>query len=228
MKKNILLLLIFLTMILSLQGQTVEKMKFQAFVTGDYSKWEQDANHIRNNYDLKQTSNVEELVHCYYALASSLIAKKKKTEAEKVIDLGESLVDKLLANNPNNALALCYKGDFLGYRIGMNKLKAVTLGSKSRSCVEKALKLAPNNPQILFDYGNLLYYPPKMFGGNKAQALKYYQKAISIYEKQNKTTNNWIYLQLFVVQGHCYELLGNDQLAEQSYLKVLKIALQIK
>lgn len=223
--KNIIFLVVTLSTIIStIQSQTVEKLTYQAFITSDYTKWQQAVNYIKNNTDLKQTSNVEKLIHCYYALASAFIAKKQKAEAEKTVDIGESLVDRLLEKDPNNAIALCYKGDFLGYRIALNKAKAVTLGNKSKNYLQKALKLSPNNPQILFDNGNLLYYPPKMFGGDKAQALRYYQKAIAIYERQGDTKDNWVYVQLLVVQGHSYELLGNDKKAEASYLKVLRIA----
>ena len=63
-----------------------------------------------------------------------------------------------------------------------------------------------------------------MFGGNKQQALVYFQKAISIFENQNKTQYNWMYLQLLVLEGQCYTALGKYNSAKQSYLKVLKIA----
>lgn len=101
-------------------------------------------------------------------------------------------------------------------------------GKLSVNYVNRALRLDPNNPQILFDKGNFLYYPPKVFGGNKKEAFKYFLKAISILERQNKTQYNWVYLQLLVVAGHSYELLGDYNRAEQYSLKVLKIAPDFK
>ena len=219
----IVAILIFLSTSL-LRGQTVEKLKFEAYTQNDYTKWIKAINLIEKKYDLSKAEDVEELIHCYYALASARIAKKRKDEAADAINKGEKLVDALLKKEPNNALALAYKADFLGYEIAMNKMKAISLGKNYTNYINKAYQLAPNDTQVLFDKANSLYYTPKMFGGSKKEALVYIQKAINILEKQKRTQNNWVYLQLLVLEGHSYELLGKDVSAEKSYLKILKIA----
>ncbi|MGC3977024.1 MAG: tetratricopeptide repeat protein [Paludibacteraceae bacterium] len=219
-----ILIVPFLLLVFELQGQSppVEQMKYDAYVRHDYTKWVKTADYVENNTDLTKTENMHELVHCYYALASVLIENKKDAEAIKAINKGKSYVNELSKKNPNDALAWNYKGVFIGYEIALNKMKALSLGKQSTSCLGKAYQLAPNNPQILFDKGNALYYTPKMFGGDKTEALKYFQKAIAIYEKQHSTQTNWVYLQLLVVEGHSYELQGNYNAAEKSYLKALK------
>lgn len=206
-----------------MHSQSVDKLKYEAFLNRDNSKWVA-AIRIMEKSDLTKTANMQELIHCYYAYTSNLIAKKMRDDAENTIDKSNELIDKLLKKEPNNALALNYKGVFMGYEIALNKMKAFTLGRSCSNHLNKALQLDPNNPQILFDKGNSLYYPPRIFGGNKSEALKYFQKAIAIYEKQNKILNNWTYIQLLVVEGHSYELLEEDKLAERSYMKILKIA----
>ena len=221
--KTSILVIGFLYLALHLQSQTIDRVKFEAYLYRDNIKWIK-ALKMAEKSDLSKPQNLEELIHCYYALTSNQIAKKMRDDAEMSIQKAKSYIDILLKKNPNNAVALNYKGVFLGYEIAMNKMKAVTLGNSCRNNINKALQLDPNNPQILFDKGNLLYYPPKIFGGDKKEALKYYQKAIAIYEKQNKTQNNWMYIQLLVVEGHSYELLEQDKMAEKSYLKILKIA----
>lgn len=224
MKKNntVILFSLFMLMTLQVSAQTVEQLKYDGYLQRDYSKFQKAIKLLESNSDLSKTENLPELIHCYYLLTSELIAKKKKTEAEEAIKKADGYIETLLKKDPNNALGLNYKGVFIGYEIALNKSKAITKGKKCTNYLDKALQLAPNNPQILFDKGNALYYSPKLFGGNKSEALKYFQKAIAILEKQNKTRQNWIYLQLLVVEGHSYELLENDTMAEKIYLKALK------
>lgn len=222
-KRTFLITSFFLLGILCIIAQNIDRLKFEAYINRDNTKWHK-AIQIMEKSDLSKIQNLEELIHCYYAITSNQIAKKMRAEAEANIHNANVCIELLLKKNPNNALAWNYKGVFLGYEIAMNKLKAISLGSTCRNYINRALQLEPNNPQILFDKGNLLYYPPKIFGGNKKEALKYYQKAIAIYEKQNKTQNNWMYIQLMVVEGHSYELLEQDNLAEKTYMKILKIA----
>ncbi len=220
---KILTILAFLIFITALHAQTaVEKLTYEAYMQKEASKWLKAANYVEKNTDLSKTENTEHLIHCYYAYASALIAKKMRNDAVKAIDKGKKLTDELLKKEPGNALGWNYKGCFIGYEIALNKLKAITLGKTCTNHLNKASQLDPNNPQILFDRGNLFYYPPKIFGGNKREALKYYQKAIAILEKTNKTRSNWTYLQLLVVEAHSNELLGDDKSAEKSYLKALK------
>ena len=182
---------VFLLYASHLHGQTtIEKLKYDAYIQRDYVKWQKAVKYIEQNTNLSETENLQELIHCYYGLTSALIAKKMRNEAADAIKKGESLVETLLKKEPNNPLALNYKGVFIGYEIALNKMKAFTLGKSGINYINKAFQADPNNPQILFDKGNSLYYPPKFFGGNKKEALKYYQKAINILEKQNKTQNS--------------------------------------
>lgn len=220
--KEFLVSMIFLLIVSQTKGQTLDVIKYEAYLQKNHTKCQIAIKQLEQNSDLTKTENLQELIHCYYALTSSLIEKKKRDEAEESIKKGKELIETLMIKEPTNALAYNYRAVFTGYEIALNKAKAII---KGRSCINdlnKAYQLAPNNPQIIFDKANSLYYPPKIFGGNKKEALIYIKKAISIYEKQNKTRYNWIYLQLLVLEGHSYELLENDVLAEKSYLKALK------
>jgi len=208
-------------------GQSYQKEIYKAYVDYDVNRWLKAAKYVENS-NQGQTEKMLNLIHCYYGYTSSLMSLKQNDEAEKTIGKAEILIDKILKTDPDNALALNYKGVFLGYEIGLSKMKALKYGTKSTSYIDNALKLAPNNVQILFDKGNALYYPPKVFGGNKNEALKYFQKAIGIIEKQKKTNENWVYLQLLALEGRCYELNGNYTKAEHSYQKALKVEPEFK
>jgi len=177
---------------------------------------------VEQNTNFNKTADLLQLIHCYYGWTSELLDSKQYKKAETNIVKAEKWIDKILAKEPNNALAVNYKGVFISYRIPYNKTKAMTLEKQSKQLIKKALALNPSNAQILFDNGNAYYYPPKLFGGNKKTALSYYQKAISILEKQKNTNGNWMYVQLLMLEARCNDLLGNLESAKKGYEKTLR------
>ncbi len=196
---------------------------YQAFLTEDEKKWENLTLSFEKNANLTNTADLLTLIHCYYGWTSVQISKNLDNKATENIEKVEKWLELILKNEPNNALALNYKGVFISYQIGINKLKAPLLGKKSLTYLQKAYSLDSKNVQILFDAGNAAYYTPKIFGGNKNVALKYYKKAISIIEQQKQTDKNWIYVQLLFLESRCNELLGNEEAAKKGYEKLLKI-----
>lgn len=158
--------------------------QYTAYILDDVKRWETLTNDYEKTADLTKTADLLQLIGCYYGYTATLLEKKQEEMAKKSIAKAEDCINKVLAIEPNNALAIDYKGAFMSYTVSMNKMKAPTLGKQSKEMINTAYALEPSNPQILFDKGNSLFYPPKLFGGNKKEALAYYQKAISIIERQ--------------------------------------------
>ena len=115
-----------------------------------------------------------------------LLVPKKNESAEKYIVRGEKLIAEVLKKSPENATALAFKGSFIGFRIALSKFKALTLGVESNECIEKACNINPNNIQANVDKGNALYHTPKLFGGDKKEALKLFQQAARLLEKKQQ------------------------------------------
>ena len=199
----------------------LEKSLYNAFISNDYRQWAKVVSLYEQEANLNSTEERINLIHCYYGYTSVLIDKKQTTEAKKSIAKAEKLIEEGLHQSPKNALLLDYQGTFISYKITMNKLRGLSLGKKAIALIDQAYALAPNSVQILFDKGNALYYPPKLFGGDKQAALSYFQKAIKIVEQSGKTQNNWVYLQMLFISAHCHELLGNNAEATTAYKKAL-------
>lgn len=205
-------------------GQSIFQQEiYQAFLSRDVKKWEAVTTKIEKATDLNKTSELLYLINSYYGWTSELIDAKLYQKAEENNAKVEKWIDNILEKEPNNALATNYKGVFISYRLSYNKTKVVSIGKQSLQLIKKAHSLDPNNAQILFDNGNAYYYPPKMLGGDKKVALKHYQKAITILEKQKNTRNNWIYVQLLMLEARCNDLLGNLTEAKKGYEKTLQI-----
>ena len=150
-----------------------------------------------------------------------LVEQKQHDAVERNIARAERYIAIVLAKEPNNAEAIDYSGVFTSYAVSLNRLKAPTLGRRSRRLIDRALSIASNNPRILFDKGNSLFYPPAIFGGDKRQALKYYRRAIEVIEQQGATSRNWIYLKLLLLEARCYQATGRHAEARKLYERLL-------
>lgn len=149
-----------------------------------------------------------------------MIGIDKSKTATLYIKKGEKLIDEILKNDPQNPTANAYKGSFIAFKIAISKLKAVTMGPQSMKYINKANKLDYTNVQALTDKGNMLYYAPSMFGGNKKEAIIYFEKAIKQMEINNEN-NNWFYLYLLTSLAQYNQEMGNKEDALSVYEKIL-------
>jgi len=125
-----------------------------------------------------------ELISYYYGYIGYLLGIKNYDLASKYIDKGDKLIAQVLKQAPKNATAYAFKGSFIGFRIGMSRFKAITLGPESNKNIAQALKLEPANIQAIVDNANVLYHTPRLFGGDKSHSLKLFLKSITLFEKK--------------------------------------------
>ena len=131
--------------------------------------------------------------------------------------------NKLLEKSPENPTLLAYKGAYIGFTIGISNLKAIYLGRRSLRYIDKSLELDPENIQGNIEKGNSLYYCPSAFGGDKAEAIKYFVKAVKSFEKKGLVVNNWMYINTMTALGQAYEATNQIQLAKLCYEKIIRI-----
>ena len=223
LKKSILICFSLVVSFWSFGQSALQKELYQAFLHNDATRWENATFSFEKKADLNKTADLLQLIHCYYGYVSVLIGKKQDKKADENIKKAEVYISKVLKSEPDNALGINYKGIFQSYYVSLNKMKAATMGKQIMSNINKAYSLDPSNVQILFDKGNSLYYPPKMLGGDKKEALRIFQKAITILEKQKNTEQNWMYVQMLFLEAHCNELLGDLAMAKKGYEKTLRV-----
>lgn len=200
---------------------------YKAFVNDDWSLWLKEIKLTEQ----KKMENIEqkfELINLYYGYIGHLVAKKQYDEATKYISKGELLLSQILKLNPENATAMAYKGSFTGFKIPMNKLKVFSLGNESMEFVNDAYRQDNNNLQAIIDKGSALFFTPKIFGGNKPEALKLFLKAMKLYEFNKNTTNNWMYLHVLTLVARAYEKTGQLNNAKTVYEKILRIEPEFK
>lgn len=199
-----------------------KKTIYNAFISREMYKWAKVIHTIEISTTPTNTEQKLELVDYYYGYAAYLIGKKQYEPALKMTTKGEKLINLILKSSPNNASAYAYKGAFIGFRIGISKFKAVYLGPESASFINKAYALDPQNVQAIIDKGNILYYSPGIFGGDKLEALEFYKKGAKLMEINNETNQNWTYLNLLTTIALAYEKTDQPSLAKLTYEKILR------
>jgi tetratricopeptide (TPR) repeat protein len=203
---------------------TYREQIYQSFIKGDMIEWEKQMNLMKSNLNNQSLEYELELMDYYYGYIAWSIGKKYNSKAEKALDFAEDRIDAILEKQPKLAKALALKGAFIGFRIGLNKLKAVYLGPRSQRYINEAVASNPNEPQSWIEKGNMLYYMPRIFGGSESEAIICYQKALQLLEKDERILeNNWMYLNLYVVIAKAHQESGNIDEAQKIYKKLLAI-----
>ncbi len=195
---------------------------YLAYVQGDMSRWEAIIRLMEERSDDFSDEERKELISYYYGYISFLLETDQKDKVQDYIIKGEKHLNLLLKSASNDVTALAYKGSFIGFRIGTNKFKALTLGKESISYINRAYKLDSQNVQAILDKGNLLYHMPGMFGGDKKEAVRLYEKAVLRMEKHQNLKQNWLYLNVLTTIARHYEEEKQWQKAVLIYEKILQ------
>jgi len=177
-------LLLFVFVFNTISSQNIYKSTiYDAYIHGDMKKWE-SVILILEKQNPESISGKLELISYYYGYIGYLLGIKNYDLASKYIDKGDKLIAQVLKQAPKNATAYAFKGSFIGFRIGMSRFKAITLGPESNKNIAQALKLEPANIQAIVDNANVLYHTPRLFGGDKSHSLKLFLKSITLFEKK--------------------------------------------
>jgi tetratricopeptide (TPR) repeat protein len=227
--RNIIIPMVLLALALQAFPESpFKKSIYSAFITHDMGKWESAIRSMENSDATATVDQKLELINYYYGYIGWMIGKKQYEKADKLIPRGEKLINEVLKVSPKNATAYSFKGSFLGFKIGIDKCKAIFLGSDSKSYINKAMTLDPLNVQAIIDKGNMLYYAPCIFGGDKKEALTYFLKGAKLMEKNNDTYQNWVYLNLLAMIANAYEKTDRLEDAKLTYEKIMRNEPDIK
>ena len=214
---------LLLSMHLGFAQNTYRDSIYKAYSRGKMDKWYQIMSTCEKNIDENNNEERLELISYYYGYTARLIGAEDYDTAEIYIIKSEKIIDALLEESPENATLLAYKGAYIAFTIGISNYKAIYLGPKSMKYINKSIELDPDNIQGNIEKGNSMYYRPKVFGGDKKEAIAYYVKAVENFEKEGLVVNNWMYINTMTALGQAYEATDQIQLAKLCYEKIIRI-----
>lgn len=229
-KKNIALINLMFTLFCTLicttsllsQNSLYSKLIYKSFVCGDMKEWVRVIHEMELDESISFVKSFE-LLNYRYGYTAYLIGNNREQEASDQVRKAETQISSLLSNNPYNAELYAYRAAFLGFKIALSKFKAITLGPKSLKALKQGYSINPENPRVLLEKANSLYYTPSIFGGDKDEALKFYRKATFQFEKHGDTLQNWNYLNTMAMLANALVESGEKREARDLCTKILAI-----
>ena len=205
-------------------AQTQYKQKiYNSYLKGDMVAWKNSVDEMRQT-KVQSVDFKFELVNYLYGYIGWCLGNDKKKEARSYLDIAEVILTDLEKSKKNLSLINAYHGAFNGYNIALDTYKVIFFGRRSVKFVEKAISLDPSNYFGFLQMGNIEFYKPPAFGGDKYRAINNYGKASKLIENQYfKTRNDWNYLSILVSIAQTYTKLGKFQEAKKYYESILKI-----
>ena len=171
--------------------------------------------------------------HYYIALADYRIAsyllgadEESKDQAAKHLKTTVEHLKKATEIDPQTAEAYALLSSAYGLQIGLSPMKSMFLGPKSRKAIQKAKKLAPDNPRVVLSAAISTFNTPKMFGGSKEKGLQGFQRASELFAQEEPTDPIhpvWGHSRTYAWLGIAYQNRGELESARAAFEKALEV-----
>ncbi|MCJ7821008.1 MAG: hypothetical protein MUP53_07375, partial [Bacteroidales bacterium] len=196
---------------------------YTGYVSGDMVKWEKALADLEEICRKDQSSyNLYCLADARYGYIGYLMATGNDSEVKVYVDEFERDIEKLAAFPDRQAETEAYRVALLGYRMGLNPLRAVTLGPRALKHLEKAMEAGINEPGVWIEKANSEAHMPALAGGSKLRAAESFRHAISLFESDKEALEcNWKYLNTLVLLWKVLEETGDYDEACEAYRKAL-------
>jgi tetratricopeptide (TPR) repeat protein len=186
------------------------KSKFEDILAKDKS----------NNYALYH------ITYCGYKLLEMSLRKGNEDLFDKYYDAALTNAEKISAQKGFESEGKTLNAAVYMMKIANSALTAVTLSGKIHTLLDEAQEIDKNNPRSYIIRGMMKYNTPGIFGGSFEEAAKNFNKAISLFEKEevsNLNAPNWGYLESLAWLGRTQQELENYDAAMFAYKKALKV-----
>lgn len=159
-----------------------------------------------------------------FGLLSSTLRDKDEALFDEHVDKTIALLEELCDADKNWGEPKALLGSVYGLQLSYSPWKGMFLGPKSGNLIEEALKASSDSPLAWKLYGNSKFFTPEMWGGDLAEAIKAYEKAILLYEANPASCqNNWLYLDTFAFLGQAYAKKNDTDKAISIFEKALQL-----
>ncbi len=216
--KNTISILLLVASIISM-AQSQREAEYAAYLKSSIALWKRCISQAEKEYGAQ---SFEKGMAMYGLLNSTMATKDKETfkdNVDQTIDLFKIIIEeKPDWGEPKAALSAIY-----GLVIANSPMKGMFYGVKSSSLADQAINNQSESPFVHKVYGGSKLYTPAMFGGDADEAASALEKAIAIYEQNDDTENNWLYLESLVNLSMAYQKIDKTDMAKKTLEKSLEL-----
>lgn len=185
--------------------------------------WEKGMSELQEAY--RRTSEpclLLTLTEARYGYIGFLLGNDKKDEAKPLVDIFEQEIEQLACFHEYKAETEAFRLALLGYRMGLNPAKTMSLGPKALKQLEKALAIGSTNTAVWIEKANSEAHMPAFAGGSKIKAAESFREALRLFEADpSLSACNWRYLNTMVLLGQTLEKTDDYKDAREAYLRAL-------
>lgn len=185
-------LFLFFAIPVSLKAQTMEESLSKTLMNMDSVQNLSGMMKVSGQFDMIAAKWENEWSTNYYAAYAKIIASFIVQDSKKkdlLLDESDKYFEKVKAIDSQNDETWVLAALITNARISVDgQNRGMQYGGIFNQYLDKAEKINPDNPRIYYLKGTSLFYTPEMYGGGKAIAKPYFEKAKELFAKENKSS----------------------------------------
>ena len=214
-----LFLLSFLTLATLDAQKTHTDLALQAYLSADAATWNQAIAAATEIADEKV--RLQTLMAYHQQAIGSAMGRQDEAGIDTHIEALEEVIDAYWELDENNAAAHGHYSALLGFKIARKPMSAMMYGRRASSYAKSAYELDATDPVAVLSIASNLFYTPERWGGDRAKALDYVNKAVA--NLPAGWEHNMYVVDLLVMQGELLAAVGDTAGALESYERVLAV-----
>lgn len=157
---------------------------------------------------LNEAAQGENQFVAQYRLISLKMGSNQMDKAQPLLTELKSDLEAETKTNPGNAEAWALLASTYGMLSSIEQEKIMEYGRKASEAEGQALAAGWENPMVMLLIGINKFYTPEQWGGGKAKALEYFDRAVAAYQAGD-LERNWGHADALVWRGTTHAELGN-------------------
>lgn len=213
---------IFTTLVLSLLSLTLcaqldYTKLLNAYLEEDMTIWSEDLHQEtqRDDLSLIEKAELANYLYAYLAYVSSVENEKEYAYFEPYF---LQYIQSMQKNKETRILSNIYHCYYYTLGISRKPWNAMWYGHKAQKYLDKAAAMNLTHPLVLGCQGDMYFYKPSLFGGDKKLAVNYYVETLRAFEDSELSDAyawNICYFKLSLIQA--YSKTGQTKKAHNLY-----------
>jgi len=146
----------------------------------------------------------KEILLARYGLIGYYLGNERKDEARDELALAFEQVERAKVKYPQEAAFYCIDACLHAYQIALSMVQAPVYYARHQAALRKAEELDESEPLLSLEQANMLFYKPRLLGGNKKEAIQLYQKTLELMGQQKCPDCCWfkMMVELFLLKAY--------------------------
>lgn len=197
---------------------------YRGYVSGNMELWKKGMEELQEQFSRSQDACIlYTLAEARYGYIGYFLGRDDKDAAKPLVETFAGEIEKLASFPEYRAEAEAFRLALLGFRMGLNPARAVTLGPKALKQLETAMAVGQSTAVTWIEKANSEAHMPAFAGGSKEKAAASFREALRLFETGTGPSEcSWRYLNTMVLLGQLLERMEDYSGAREAYLKALK------